>query len=186
MKKYKVNEIFYSLQGEGYWTGKPAVFVRLSGCNRACEFCDTDFDDFREMTADEIAGECSAFPARHLVLTGGEPLLQLDEELVVALKREGFYIQVETNGSVPLRHSVDWVTCSPKARPWRLDPAEVRELKVVFTEGTDFEEMRRHFGTGICFLQPCSCENTKETIEYILAHPEWRLSLQTHKLLDIR
>ena len=84
--KYKINEIFYSLQGEGYYAGTPAVFLRFSGCNRACEFCDTDFKAFTEMTAAEIAEACAAFPARHLVVTGGEPLLQLDSALLRELK----------------------------------------------------------------------------------------------------
>ncbi len=101
MKKYRVNEIFYSLQGEGFYTGTPAVFLRFAGCNRACPFCDTDFKNFTAMDADEIAEAVAAFPARHLVATGGEPLLQLDSDLLRAIKARGFYVQVETNGSMP-------------------------------------------------------------------------------------
>lgn len=115
-KDYAVNEIFYSLQGEGYYTGTPAVFLRFSGCNRRCAFCDTDFAAYTEMSAAQIVEAVSAFPARHIVVTGGEPLLQLDDKLVRALRGAGFYIQVETNGSMPVPTGVDWVTCSPKRR----------------------------------------------------------------------
>lgn len=181
--KYKVNEIFYSLQGEGYYTGTPAVFLRFSGCNRACEFCDTDFAAYTEMDAAEIAEACAAFPSRHLVATGGEPLLQLDSALLRALKLKHFYVQIETNGSLPVPPEVDWVTCSPKAAPWAVD--RVDELKIVY-RGQDVEETAKFFDTPNRFLQPYSGLNTAETIAYILDHPRWRLSLQTHKLLDIR
>lgn len=186
MKKtdtYRVNEIFYSLQGEGYYTGTPAVFLRFSGCNRKCHFCDTDHFEGTEMTADEIARSCAAFPARHLVATGGEPLMQLDSALLRKLKAEGFYVQIETNGSLPVPPEVDWVTCSPKAAPWAVD--RVDELKIVY-EGQDVEETASLFDAPRRFLQPCSGLNTAETIAYILEHPSWRLSLQTHKLIDIR
>lgn len=180
---YRVNEIFYSLQGEGFHTGTPAVFLRFSGCNRACAFCDTDFASFRTMTAQEIAEACAAFPARHLVATGGEPLLQLDSDLLRLLKGCGFYVQVETNGSRPVPPEVDWVTCSPKDAPWEVN--RVDELKVVY-QGDDVEWLTGMFRTPNRFLQPCSGHNVAQTIAYILDHPHWRLSLQTHKLLDIR
>ena len=182
-KTYRVNEIFYSLQGEGYYTGTPAVFLRFSGCNRACSFCDTDFAAFTEMTAEEIAARCAGFPARHLVVTGGEPLMQLDSYLLRLLKLQHFYVQVETNGSLPVPPEVDWVTCSPKAAPWAVN--RVDELKVVY-EGNDVEETAALFGCPLRFLQPCSGKNTAETVAYIMEHPLWRLSLQTHKLIDIR
>lgn len=180
---YRVNEIFYSLQGEGYHTGTPAVFLRFSGCNRRCPFCDTDFEAYTPMSAAEIARACAAFPARHLVATGGEPLLQLDSDLLRHLKAEGFYVQIETNGSLPVPPEVDWVTCSPKDAPWKVD--RVDELKVVF-QGQDVEYLTDIFRTPHRFLQPCSGANIPQTVEYILNHPHWRLSLQTHKLLDIR
>lgn len=180
---YSVNEIFYSLQGEGYYTGTPAVFLRFSGCNRSCPFCDTDFDDHTLMSAGDIVAAVSGFPARHIVITGGEPLLQLDAELVRALKGAGFYIQVETNGSLPAPTGVDWVTCSPKDAPWSID--RIDELKVVY-QGQDVEQLAAMLPAPRHYLQPCSGLNTAETVAYILAHPRWRLSLQTHKLIDIR
>ena len=100
-KTYKVNEIFYSLQGEGFFTGTPAVFLRFCLCNRHCQFCDTDFARGSDMTADEIIARVSCFPSRHIVITGGEPTLQLDCELIRLLKAERFFIQIETNGSNP-------------------------------------------------------------------------------------
>ena len=182
-KVYTVNEIFYSLQGEGFYTGTPAIFLRFAGCNRQCSFCDTDHHHGRQMSGEEIADACAAFPRRHLVVTGGEPLLQLDSDLLRRLKAKGFYVQIETNGSLPAPPEVDWVTCSPKDAPWNID--RVDELKIVY-QGQDVEETAALFGTPRRFLQPCSGLNIKETIDYILAHPSWRLSLQTHKLLDIR
>lgn len=182
-KTYRVNEIFYSLQGEGYHTGTPAVFLRLSGCNRACPFCDTDFAAYTPMTADEITEAIGRYPSRHLVVTGGEPTLQLDSDLLRAVKALGFYVQIETNGSLPVPPEVDWVTCSPKDAPWKID--RIDELKVVY-QGQDVEEVARLLPAIHHFLQPLSGTNVAETVAYTLAHPRWRLSLQTHKLIDIR
>lgn len=183
-KSYKVNEIFYSLQGEGFYTGTPAVFLRLSICNRRCEFCDTEFDTFTLMTAAEIAETVADYPSRHIVVTGGEPTLQLDAELVSALKDKGFYIQIETNGSLPVPEGVDWVCCSPKARPWNID--RIDELKIVY-QNQDVEAIADALPPAKHrFLQPMSCSNTAETIAYCLDNPQWRLSLQTHKLIDIQ
>mgnify|MGYP002577381672 FL=1 len=182
-KTYKVNEIFCSLQGEGWFTGTAAVFLRFSGCNRRCDFCDTDHFDGREMTAEEIVAEVARYCPRHLVVTGGEPALQLDSELVRALKAEKFFIQVETNGSLPLPPDVDWVTCSPKEAPWEI--GRIDELKVVY-QGQDVETIASLLPAPRLFLQPCSGLNIRETVEYILSHPRWRLSLQTHKFIDIR
>lgn len=183
MKKYKVNEIFYSIQGEGFYTGTPAVFLRFSGCNRRCGFCDTDHSSGREMSAGEIADAVTAFPGRHLVATGGEPMLQLDSDLLRELKAHGFYVQIETNGSLPVPPEVDWVTCSPKDAPWGIN--RIDELKIVY-QGQDVEETAALLPAPRLFLQPCSGANIPETIDYILHHPRWRLSLQTHKLIDIR
>lgn len=181
--QYKVNEIFYSLQGEGFYTGTPAVFLRFSGCNRACSFCDTDFATSHPMTAVQIAEACAAFPARHLVITGGEPLLQLDSDLLRLLKQKGFFIQIETNGSLPAPVEVDWVTCSPKLPPYGID--RVDELKIVYTD-CDPDAVAGLFSCHRLFLQPCSGKNIDRCINYILEHPRWRLSLQTHKLINIQ
>lgn len=182
-KTYRINEIFYSLQGEGYYTGTPAVFLRMSGCNRQCSFCDTDHTAFTEMTADEIAEEVSRYPSRHLVITGGEPSLQVDSDLLRAIKKHRFYVQIETNGTHALPVEIDWVTCSPKDAPWNID--RIDELKVVF-RGQDVEEIAALLPATHHFLQPLSGSNIPDTVAYCLAHPIWRLSLQTHKLIDIQ
>ena len=182
-KTYDVNEIFYSLQGEGYYTGTPAVFLRLCRCNRHCDFCDTDFSASTPMTASEILERVTRYSSRHIVVTGGEPLLQLDSALLRVLKSAGFYVQIETNGSLPVPPEVDWVTCSPKEGPWRVD--RIDELKIVY-RGQDVEQTARLLQAPRHYLQPCSGLNTAETVRYILDHPQWKLSLQTHKLIDIQ
>lgn len=187
----RVNEIFYSLQGEGRFTGTPAVFLRLSGCNEKCPFCDTQHESYREMSEDDIVSAVSQHPSRHIVITGGEPTLQITPALTDKLHAAGFFIQIETNGSLPLPDgaSIDWVTCSPKYRPVVI--GQVDELKVLFMnqdlsqyDGIQAQEYR---------LQPLDSgdadtnnENLKQTIDYILRHPKWNLSLQTHKILKIQ
>ena len=181
---FRVNEIFYSLQGEGYFTGTPAVFLRFSGCNLKCGFCDTDHSAYREMAIDDIVNELLSHPSRHLVVTGGEPSLQLNHLLVEILHEAGFFVQVETNGTHPLPDNVDWVTCSPK-EGGAVKLSKIDELKVVYT-GQDVEAIASEINALHFFLQPCSGKNIPETIDYILSHPHWRLSLQTHKLLNIQ
>lgn len=181
---YRINEIFYSLQGEGFFTGTAAVFLRFSGCNLKCDFCDTDHEEIREMDIPDIIKEVTSYPSRHIVVTGGEPSLQLDEQLVDILHDAGFYIQVETNGTNKLPEEVDWVTCSPKGDA-QVRLKRIDELKVVYL-GQDVEEIASRFNTFHYFLQPCSGKNIVETVEYIKSHPHWRLSLQTHKLINIQ
>lgn len=182
MKRYRINEIFYSLQGEGAHTGVAAVFVRMSGCNKRCDFCDTDFASYTEMSAEEIIAAISQYPAVTVIITGGEPSLQLDRELIDAIHNAGRRIHVETNGSLPLPDGIDWVTCSPKDRDIQLQRAD--EVKLVFT-GDNPEWALALFDGARLSLQPLSCSNTAETVAYIKSHPWWRLSLQTHKLIDI-
>lgn len=181
----RVNEIFYSLQGEGVHTGVPALFVRLSGCNRACSFCDTDFARFTEMSEAEIIDAVKQCPAGVVIFTGGEPALQLTDSLVQAVKATGRRVHIETNGSLPVPQSVDWVTCSPKTPPYGIE--RIDELKVVFTPGCDPEALAAQLPAAQAYcLQPLSCSNTEQCIEWLKAHPRWRLSLQTHKLINIR
>lgn len=179
----KINEIFYSLQGEGHFTGTPAVFVRFSGCNLACDFCDTEHQSGRWMTDEAIVQEVDPYPASHVVLTGGEPGLHITKELVDAFKQKGKFVQIETNGTVALPEGIDWVTCSPKPGKEAVI-TQPDELKVVYT-GQDMSAYD-HFKAKVYYLQPCSCKNTGEVIQYILQHPTWCLSLQTHKVLQIR
>lgn len=176
----KINEIFYSLQGEGHYTGKAAVFVRFSGCNLKCGFCDTQHEEGKEMTDEEIVATAEQYPTRHVILTGGEPSLWIDEDFVSLLKAHGFYVQIETNGTRPLPKNIDWVTFSPK-KNWILEKSD--ELKVVY-QGQDLDGWS-DFRCQEKYLQPCSCSNTNEVVEYIKQHPEWKLSVQLHKLIQI-
>jgi organic radical activating enzyme len=197
---YKVNEIFYSLQGEGYWTGTPIVFVRLSGCNLHCPFCDTDHAAFRTMTADDIivaVRECGE-ACRRICLTGGEPSLQADGELLAAFHAAGYTVHMETNGTCEVPEGVDWVTLSPKDQVAGLKGdgtvvlQKADEVKLVFAPGVD-PSAWDSFPAQWHFLQPCDVsdpvrnrEILRLAIEYVQLHPTWRLSLQTHKFLGIR
>lgn len=179
----KINEIFYSLQGEGYHTGTPAVFIRFSGCNLKCAFCDTQHEAGRLMTDEEILAEVRRYPAVMVILTGGEPSLWIDCSFIDLLHRAGKYVCIETNGTRPLPGNIDWVTCSPK-QGVKLGLIRMDEVKVVY-EGQDLAAYEL-LPAGHFFLQPCSCANTAETVACVLRHPKWRLSLQTHKLIDIK
>ncbi len=184
---YRVTEIFRSLQGEGYHAGIPAVFVRLAGCNLRCPFCDTDFSVRMTLTAEQIVNRCTDLLKGDspdlLILTGGEPSLQIDKALVDTLHQAGFSLCVETNGTHPLPDGIDWITCSPKDAPVVLAYAD--ELKVVY-EGKDVEHLYNLVPARHHFLQPCAPNITAhETAEYILRHPHWRLSVQLHKVAMI-
>ena len=191
----KVNETFLSLQGEGYFTGTAAFFLRLSGCNLRCPFCDTQHQSYTEMSEDDIVAEASRHKPRHIVITGGEPALQLTESLVDKLHAAGFFIQVETNGTLPLPEGIDWVTCSPKGD---FPQFPVDELKVLFMgDVTDPEAiisplLGKESGVKL-YLQPLDTGNEKQNrailrscINYVLQHPRWSLSLQTHKIIGIK
>ncbi|MDT3366133.1 MAG: 7-carboxy-7-deazaguanine synthase QueE [Bacteroidota bacterium] len=198
---YRINEIFYSLQGEGFWTGTPAVFVRFSGCNLRCPFCDTAHQTFTPMTAEDIISSFHGLSVESniVILTGGEPGLQVDEALMEKLHAAGYRVHIETNGTVELPEGIDWVTLSPKE-----DVPELKgdgkvvleradEIKVIYAEGDDPARWAA-FPATWHFLQPCdiagdveaSRRNIAATITYMKENPSWRLSLQTHKLLGIR
>ena len=186
----RVNEIFYSLQGEGHHTGTPAVFVRLSGCNLRCSFCDTDFSSYTEMSEAEIVAEVMRYPSRVVVITGGEPTLQLTTSLLRQLSQHGCQVHIETNGTHRLPAGpISWVVCSPKDAPLRIQ--RIDELKVVYTG----QNMTQYDGISaqVYSLQPCDTGDAQrnhqlleQTIQYILEHPKWKLSLQTHKILNVR
>lgn len=190
----KVNEIFYSLQGEGFHTGTASVFVRLSGCNLRCPFCDTDHLSGMEMTEEEIVAKVCEFPARHVVITGGEPSLFLTETMVDLLHQHGKFVAVETNGTHLLPDNIDWVTLSPKdAFVSQGTPVieHCNEIKVVY-DGSPLHDYG-HIRADHHFLQPCDTGDSErnarivsDAISYIQSHPQWRLSLQTHKIINIQ
>ncbi|MCU0649309.1 MAG: 7-carboxy-7-deazaguanine synthase [Gemmatimonadaceae bacterium] len=209
---YTVKEIFYTLQGEGAQAGRAAVFLRFAGCNlwtgreadrahAVCTFCDTDFvgvgpDGGRFATAEALAAAVAArWPARApggkplVVCTGGEPLLQLDDAAVAALHAAGFEIAVETNGTQPAPARIDWVCVSPKATA-ELVLTAGDELKLVYPQADAPPERFSGLAFTRFSLQPMDGPdveaNTAAALAYCLAHPQWRLSLQTHKALGIR
>ena len=198
---YRVNDIFYSLQGEGHNTGRAAVFIRFAGCNLRCSFCDTEFDTYREMTAEEIVASINTYSARFVVLTGGEPTLQVDEAFVDLLHQYGFEVAMESNGTRPAPNNLDWLTVSPKisGEKWKVESGWrlPDEVKVVFDEDTVPETYLPSPFTlslsPILYLQPCDTGNAERNaiiinrcIDYIKEHPQWRLSLQTHKLIGFK
>ena len=189
----RINEIFYSLQGEGNFTGTPAVFIRFSGGNMRCSFCDTKHESFQEMTEEDIISTVNKYPASHVVITGGEPGLQLNKTLIKLLHESKHYVQIETNGTfdIPEDWGIDWITCSPKQQSLAL--SHIDELKVVYEkEGQDLSCYDNVVAK--CYLiQPCDYndheQNTRilqAAIDFCLANPKWRLSLQTHKMINIK
>jgi 7-carboxy-7-deazaguanine synthase (Cx14CxxC type) len=211
---YAVKELFYSLQGEGAQSGRPAVFLRFAGCNlwsgrqedRAgamCRFCDTDFvgtdgtgggryhhaATLAEAVAAHWPGIAIAPRTRFVVVTGGEPALQLDATLVSALHARGFSVAIETNGTQPLPPGLDWICVSPKADvPLTVTAGD--EIKLVFPQPGGEPERYDHLDFRFFYLQPMDGPareaHTQAAVAYCLAHPRWRLSLQTHKLLGLR
>ena len=208
---YSVKEIYFTLQGEGAHTGRPAVFLRFTGCNlwsgreqhraqAVCRFCDTDFvrsdgpGGGKFGSAAELAGAVrlhwTGEGTPYVVCTGGEPLLQLDTPLIDALHAEGFEIGAETNGTIAAPPGIDWLCVSPKGSA-ALRQRSGDELKLVYpqVESAAQPELFTSLEFEHFFLQPLDDEhrlmNTKATIDYCLAHPQWRLSLQTHKILGI-
>lgn len=210
---YSVKEIYYTVQGEGAHSGRPAVFCRFAACNlwsgreedrstAVCRFCDTDFlgtdgengDRFRTAAglADSIAatwpGNVGESVAPYVVCTGGEPLLQLDEELLDELHARGLVVAVETNGTKPAPRDIDWICVSPKGDAELVLHAG-DELKLVYPQPQASPECFEQLAFDYFFLQPMDGpdleENTRRCLDYCRTHPKWRLSLQTHKMLGI-
>lgn len=209
---YSVKEMYYTLQGEGAQTGRPAVFLRFAGCNlwsglerdrasAVCTFCDTDFVGIdgtgggKYSTPVKLASTAAALwpqtddaARRYIVCTGGEPLLQLDEALIEALHGQGFEVGVETNGTIAAPPGLDWICVSPKSTA-PLVQRHGNELKLVYRQKDAPPANFADLGFDFFFLQPMDgpsrSEETIAAIEYCRTHPQWRLSLQTHKMLGI-
>ena len=220
---YSVKEIFYTLQGEGIRAGRPSVFCRFSGCNlwsgreedrdeAICNFCDTDFvgtdgtQGGKFQTATHLASAVANLwpkgkPNRYVVLTGGEPVLQVDQALIEALHKQDFEIAVETNGTVLAPHGIDWICVSPKAGAEWIQRTG-NELKLIYPQALLMPSMIKTEGFDHYLLQPmdpvdktlesegakksAQRTNTAKAIDYCQQNPEWRLSVQTHKILEIR
>ena len=208
--KYSVKEIYYTLQGEGYHTGRPAVFIRFSGCNlwtghekdrsgAICNWCDTDFVGTNginggKFSAGEITniidslwkGNVQTEP--YVICTGGEPLLQMDESLIKAIHKAGFEIGLETNGTMIPPDGIDWICVSPKANA-DLVLKNGNELKVVYPQCGMNPRMHEKLKFDHFYIQPMDGINQKNNVKrsekFVLDHPKWKLSLQTHKILGI-
>ena len=204
---YRINEIFYSVQGEGHWSGRPAVFVRFSGCNlwsgveadRAaaiCTFCDTTFTEYTEYTCTgEVVQAVTALLPENawdvripmVIFTGGEPMLQLDAALARAFLSVPMYVAIETNGTKPIPFYVDWVCVSPKTPVIKTGG---NELKLVYQQERITPDMFDTDCWDHTWLSPMDgpnlTENTQAAFQYCLDHPEWRLNTQTHKQIGIR
>lgn len=188
---YRVNEVFYSLQGEGARAGTPNVFVRLAGCDLACAFCDTEFESYRELRGDQVLEEVESLAQQcGVIFTGGEPTLQLQPDLVANLKRHGFGpICVETNGLHPVKRlELDWVTVSPKTAEHTLKSEHASELKYVRHAGQGIP--RPQLTAAFYYVSPEWGERARENLEWCIglvkANPTWRLSVQQHKLWKVR
>lgn len=189
-----INEIFYSLQGEGGRTGEASIFIRLSGCNLACSFCDTDFEYGKAMSVQEILSEISSFGCKWIIWTGGEPTLQLTDEITSFFKDNGYLQAIETNGTRRVPVGIDYITCSPKQffDKIRLIIPQVDELRFPIQKGDTLPDISVLPKADKYLLSPIFDgnniipENVEYCIEIIKTNPQWGLSLQTHKLIGIR
>jgi len=199
----KINDIFYTIQGEGSFAGTPAIFIRLSDCNLACKFCDTEFLSGKEMRIDGIIEECLKYECRFIVLTGGEPTMNNQlPELAMYLKRNGFFVTIETNGMFNIDTTfLDWICLSPKSGWDHIKISRCNDLKFVVKKGDSLPHVPSMFKSDHRFISPMnetsgkkigseSCselnqENLNYCIDLIKDNPVWRLNLQTHKIIGV-
>ena len=196
--KYPIVEIFYSIQGEGYHSGIPSIFIRFGGCNLRCPWCDTNFDIWEDMSLGEIVNKLSKFDCDRIIFTGGEPALQDLETLSNCLKPLGYFLSIETNGTIIIPPGIiDWICVSPKDQEYadvKIRQQSGDELKVVYLGQPleMYDELREGFDYHL--LQPCYDENKdvewngnnfKSTVEAVKNNPGWHLSLQTHKWIGV-
>ncbi|GAB6119118.1 7-carboxy-7-deazaguanine synthase QueE [Dysgonomonas termitidis] len=191
--KLIVNEIFYSLQGEGGRVGEASVFIRLTKCNLACSFCDTDFADGEEMSIDEILEAISVYPCKWIIWTGGEPTIQLKDEHLAVFREHGYKQAIETNGTRRVPSLIDYITCSPKQDYETIKSRIpfVHEIRMPVQAGDPvpdisvFPQADNYFLSPVFDADKINPENVAYCVELIKQHPRWRLSLQTHKLIHI-
>lgn len=204
-KSLQINDLFWTLQGEGRWSGHRALFVRMPYCNYDCPWCDTEYDNYTPWSEESFIAFAKQEPSRFAVLTGGEPTLHKDTPRIISLlKKEGFYIACETNGSAPIPEGIDFPTISPKKftkgklPPYYIHPdnwTRAREWKYVVDQDFDFSVLNKHAlsknsppSEVVYSLSPefsHMADNVEKIINYIQQHPQWCLSLQTHKWIHI-
>lgn len=191
--KLNVNEIFYSLQGEGGRTGEPSIFIRLTKCNLACSFCDTDFAHGDDMTLEEILEVIKQYPCQWIIWTGGEPTLQLKDEHLAFFKAKGYKQAIETNGTKKVPSLIDYITCSPKKNYETIKTRIpfANEIRIPLQEGDTlpdisiFPKADKYFVSPIFDADKINLQNVNYCVELIKKDPRWTLSLQTHKLIHI-
>lgn len=196
MKRYSINEIFYSLQGEGARAGSANVFVRFSGCNLTCKMqshgfdCDTEFVSGRMLTAEQLEAEMAEIGGKCLnaILTGGEPVQQVDADLIAHLKSKHWWLAIETNGSLPVPTGLDWITVSPKVAEHAIQQRSANEVKYVRAVGQGIP--KTHISATHKFISPAWGNNTRNNLEHCIKlckeNPEWSLSIQQHKIWNVR
>lgn len=191
---YRINDMFWSVQGEGFYLGRSALFIRLPGCNLACPWCDTKHNEERPVTITDIQHMARSQSSKLAVITGGEPLLNMTIlGIIDVLKREGFYIACETNGTRPPVEGLNWITCSPKREAnyeVNSELAErVNEYKFIVDEDFDFENVRKIGPRHVCWLVPEWNTQDKaipRILEFIKTHPQWQLGCQAHKYQGVK
>ncbi|NDW10403.1 7-carboxy-7-deazaguanine synthase QueE [Dysgonomonas sp. 520] len=191
--KLNIKEIFYSLQGEGGRMGEASVFIRLAKCNLSCSFCDTDFLNGSDMNPDEIFDAISEYPSKWIIWTGGEPTLQLRNEHLQFFRDKGYKQAIETNGTHRVPELIDYITCSPKQNYGKVKELlpEVDEIRIPVKSGDSipdisiFPKAKKYFLSPVFDGKEIVKANVEYVVGYILTHPEWLLSLQMHKLIDI-
>lgn len=196
MSTYRINEIFYSLQGEGVRVGTPNVFVRFTGCNLKCSRdverfdCDTEFASGVSLTLEQLWEKLSLYPCKNIILTGGEPSLQTDQALIDALRDDGYYIALETNGTESVPQGIDWICCSPKTSEHTLRVGKVNELKYVRDVGQGIPkpilQADHHLISPAWHPEGLHPETLHHCMELVKQNPTWRLSAQYHKVWSIR
>lgn len=189
MKKYKLVEIFYSIQGEGIRVGTPNIFIRFSTCNLSCDFCDTPYNDINlELDKNEIIDYIEKFPCKNIILTGGEPTLQIDDDLLLSLKDKGYYLAIESNGIKEVNSLIDYICISPKSKKFKQLTGD--ELKYVIKKGESIPEKVGEFKNYLIspemnYNSP-NMDNLNYCVDMVKDNTEWRLSIQSHKFMNIR
>lgn len=191
--KLNVNEIFYSLQGEGGRVGEPSIFIRLTKCNLACDFCDTDFAEGVDMDLVQILAEIEKYPCKWIIWTGGEPTLQLTDEHLVFFREHGYKSAIETNGTRPVPKLIDYITCSPKINYPKIKNIiqKVNEIRIPLKNGQNLPDINifpladKYFVSPIFNDNDLDQQNIDYCIDIVKKNPNWALSLQIHKLIGI-